>query len=164
MTRRPTLRHIIIGLALCLALGGGIALYTLTRTPAVAPTYPTLLPSQKSIHDLGGWQRISPPNKEPVFAYADTVEGVRLNVSQQRLPDTFKGDIAGNMAELAKNFQATTRLDVGGTVVYIGTSAKGPQSALFTKNNLLIFIKSEKTISDAAWSTYISSLQTSTAQ
>lgn len=165
MTKRPTKRHIIIGIAVCLALGGVFAIYSLLQPrPATKPAYATLLPSQKSVSDLGGWRRISPPDKEPVFAYADTIDSVRINISQQQLPAAFKGDIAGHIDELAKSFQATNRLDVNGTIVYIGTSAKGPQSALFTKNGLLIFIKTEKTISDAAWSTYISSLRASAAQ
>ncbi len=122
------------------------------------PTYATLVPTQKSVSDLGGWQRISPPGKDPVFAYTDSIDGVRISVSQQAMPASFKGDIAQRTANLARDFQATRRLDVSGTIVYIGTSAKGPQSTIFTKNNLLIFIKSEKTISDAGWSSYISSL------
>lgn len=115
------------------------------------PTYSTVLPKEKSVNQLGGWKRISPPGKEAVFAYADTLDGVAISVSQQPMP---KVDIA----EIAQKFNATDKVDAGGMAVYIGTSSKGPQSVIFTKNNVLILIKSEKKIEDASWAAYAQTL------
>lgn len=118
------------------------------------PEYQTVIPKGKNIADLGGWKRVSPPKASPVYAYSDTLDNVSISVSQQPLPPSFNG----NVAELAKKFNATDKVDANGTDVYIGTSAKGPQSTIFTKNGLLILIKSQKSIDDKAWAYYIESL------
>ena len=120
--------------------------------------YATILPEGSSISQLGGWKRVSPPNEDPVFAYTDTVAKVSISVSQQPLPASFKGDVSNKVAELAKKFNATSTIDADGSKVYIGTSAKGPQSLIFTKNNLLILIKSQGKVEDKTWQAYINSL------
>jgi hypothetical protein len=120
--------------------------------------YQTVLPSGKSIDGLGGWKRVSPTGSEPVYAYVDNINGIPVSVSQQPLPNSFKNDIDGQVGELAKKFNATTKLDAGGTTVYLGTSAKGPQSVILTKNGLLILIKSQGKIDDSAWTDYAQSL------
>ena len=79
-------------------------------------------------------------------AFADTIDGVPVSVSQQPLPEVFKKDTDAHLSELAKSYNATDKMNADGTTVYIGTSAKGPQSALFVKNNLLILIKSQSKI------------------
>lgn len=123
------------------------------------PGYTTILPTGKSIIQLGGWVRVSPAGSDPVYAYADTVSGVPISVSEQPLPESFKSNSSDKVAELAKSYNATATITIGDTTVYIGTSAKGPQSVIFTKDNLLVLIKSEKQIENAAWSTYAASLQ-----
>ncbi|MES2630651.1 MAG: hypothetical protein V4611_01720 [Patescibacteria group bacterium] len=125
-----------------------------------SPSYSTVLPNGKSIEVLGGWERISPDGTEPVFAFADTIDGVSISVSQQPLPEAFKNDVENKVTELAKKFNATKTLDADGTKVFIGTSAKGPQSVIFTREGLLILIKSQGKIKDAAWESYIQSLIT----
>lgn len=117
------------------------------------------MPDDKAISNLGGWRQISPPGAEPVYAYVDTISNTTINVSQQPLPDSFKDDVDSQIANMAKKFNATTKLDADDTKVYIGTSAKGPQSVIFTKNGLLILIKSQQTITDKSWIDYIQSLK-----
>ncbi len=126
---------------------------------ATSPQYATLLPQETSIASLGGWKRVSPPEKDPVFAYTDQVEETAISVSQQPLPGSFKSDIDGNVAQLAKSYSATDSITVNSTKVYIGTSVKGPQSLIFAKNGVLVLIKSEKKIENTAWTQYIASLQ-----
>ena len=125
------------------------------------PSYQTVSPEGMSVKGLGGWKRVSPPGNDPVFAYTDTIDGASIIVSQQPLPKAFKSDPAGQTAELAKKFNATDKIEAGDTIVYLGVSAKGPQSAVLTKNKLLILIKSEKKISNAAWVEYVAALETS---
>ena len=120
--------------------------------------YQTIVPEGKSISDLGGWKRVSPSKSEPVYAYTDTIGETSINVSEQPLPGSFIGDTDNQVAELAKKFNATTKIDAGGTKVYVGSSSKGPQSVIFTKNSLLILIKSQEKIDDTAWIKYIKSL------
>lgn len=122
------------------------------------PTYETVLPSDKSIDELGGWKLSSPPNNDPVFAYNDSVDNIAISVSQQPIPKSFEGDVTNKVLELAKQNNATTELKVKNLTVYIGASAKGPQSVIFVKGNLLIFIKSQEKISNDAWSTYVENL------
>lgn len=152
-------------IAVCVLVVGGIIIWLIVEqheasrnTNAKLPEFQTVLPGTKSISELGGWQRISPPQKDPVFAYTDTIGDIPISISQQPLPASFRDDPEAQVAEAAKKFSATTKIDAGATKVYVGTSAKGPQSALLTKNGLLILIKSQKKVDNAAWAEYVKSL------
>lgn len=123
------------------------------------PDYDTILPSNKTIAQLGGWTRVSPPDRNPVFAYLDKIGDVPINVSQQPLPKGFEIEADGQLEQLAAGFKANEKITAGSTPVYIGTSAKGPQSVIFSKSKLLILIKSSVKVSDSQWSTYVNSLQ-----
>lgn len=122
------------------------------------PSFATLLPEGKTLEELGGWQRVSPPDKEAVYAFVDTINGIQINVSQQPLPESFKKDTAGSLAALAKDFNANEKITVGTQTAYIGTSEKGPQSVIFAKDNLLILMRSSQAIPNDYWGVYINSL------
>lgn len=124
-----------------------------------APTYDTLLPVGKDIRNLGGWTKVSPPGRDPVHAYTDRIGSVSIIVSEQPLPKNFKQNTQQEIEDLARNFSANEKITAGTTPVHIGTSAKGAQSVIFTKENLLILIKSQDPISNDQWATYINSLQ-----
>lgn len=121
----------------------------------VVPQYETILPVDKSIEKLGGWRRVSPPKSEPVFAFSDKLDGVHIDVSQQPLPDSFKSDPAGKISDLAESYAANEKITAGDTTIYVGTSTKGPQSAILTKFDLLILIKSQKKIDSNKWAEYV---------
>lgn len=128
-----------------------------TPKPATAgqtPSYAVIVPKNSSV----SWQRVSPSSSAPVYAYADTINGVDATVSEQPLPASFQSDPSGQIANLAQGYNATDTITAGETKVYIGTSANGPQSVIFTKNNLLVLIKSQANISNKAWTAYINSL------
>ncbi len=127
-----------------------------TQAPQQASKMTVVSPNGKDIKNDGKW--LTPPKSPPLFVYTDMLDGVRINVSQQQLPESFRTNTDSHIAELAKKFNATNKLPAGTTTVYIGTSSKGPQSVIFTKNNVLVLIKSQKKISDNAWSKYIMSL------
>ena len=154
---------IIVGACLLLIAGVLVFLSFSKDGDRSIPTsqlgFDTIVPTGKSIEQLGGWQRVSPEETAPVYAYTDTVEGVSITVSQQDIPNSFGTNTNSKVAELAKNFNATNTLNVGGLTVYIGTSAKGPQSLIFTKDKTLVLIKSDEEISGSAWTAYIESLQ-----
>lgn len=122
--------------------------------PKGTPEYATITPNQKSVE----WSRVSPPNHNAVFAFADTVGSIPITVSEQPLPDSFKHGTDSQLEELAKSYSANRFITVDDTKVYIGTSAKGPQSLILSKKSLLILIKSTATLHDEQWSAYISSL------
>ncbi len=123
------------------------------------PDYPTVAPAGKDIEDLGGWTRVSPPGSNAVYAYADKLGDIQISVSQQPLPADFRKDTATKIRDLAKDYTATKEIVAGETIAYIGTSAKGPQSLILSKDNLLILIKSAAPVKDEQWAAYISSLQ-----
>jgi hypothetical protein len=100
--------------------------------------YATILPEGRTISDLGGWVRVSPEGTTPVYAYNDTLTDIAISVSEQPLPDSFKTDSVAKVSELAKSYNASATLAIGDVTIYIGTSAKGPQSVIFTKSNLLV--------------------------
>lgn len=161
-------KQLIVGgvVLLILAIGAAIAVFLISqsqKTPLTSstsePQFATVLPEGKSISSLGGWDLISPPESDPVFAYADTINGTTITVSQQQLPASFKNAVDESITTLAKQYNASKKLDAKGTTVFIGTSTKGPQSVILTKNDLLILIKSQKEISDADWIQYIASLK-----
>ena len=161
---KPTKKIIIIASTAVVIIGVIVASLLIWRGLAdvntgLRPDYKTALPSGTSIEKLGGWERVSPPGKDSVFAFTDKIGDVSITVSEQPLPASFKSDVSGKVAELAKAYSATNILDAKGTKAYIGTSAKGPQSTIFTKNELLILIKSQAKISDDAWIAYINSLK-----
>lgn len=122
------------------------------------PDFKTILPEGKTAKELGDWTRVSPPDGNAVYAYSDTLEGVPINVSQQPLPKDFKTDTAEHVQSLATDFGAQKHFTLHGSDIYIGTSTKGPQSVIFTKNKLLILIKSTEKISDDSWASYIEKL------
>ena len=165
--RRRTLVICMIGFVI---IGLGVSIPLLRQQGSSNPTaattsglveiveYQTVLPEGKTISQLGGWKRVSPPEGQPVFAYTDTLENAAISVSQQPLPEAMRHNTDSQVAELAKKFNATTTLNANNTIVYLGTSAKGPQSVILTKNDLLILMKSTQTISEAAWVEYAKSL------
>jgi hypothetical protein len=133
---------------------------TTSKTLGVtSPEYKTLLPAGKTIESLGGWGRVSPPDKEPVFAYVDRVGEVGINVSQQPLPARFASNTADELAKLAEQFNANEKLTAGELTLYVGTSIKGPQSVVFIKDTLLILIRSDAKLANEQWTEYANSLQ-----
>ncbi len=124
-----------------------------------APTFATLLPKASSIESLGGWQKGTSPNGDTYYSFKDTVDGVTVRVTEQLLPASFANDLQKKTAEIAEGYNATRTLPIDTPVSYIGVSAKGQQSVIFTKKKLLVLIASETTIPDDAWVKYIESLE-----
>lgn len=123
------------------------------------PDYTTILPTGKTIQDLGGWTLVSPPNRDPAFAYIDKIGNMQINVSQQQLPDEFKQNTAEKIEKLAKDYGASEKITANNITVYVGTSEKGPQSVIFSKGDLLVLIKSSVRIDNTEWADYVSSLR-----
>jgi hypothetical protein len=127
--------------------------------PKGTPDYKTILPKGKTIEDFGGWTRVSPSSAAPVYAYLDTLGASPIRVSEQPLPEGFSDDTEEQVRALAEDLNAKEVISVRDTTVYVGTSSKGPQSIVFTKNNLLILIRSSVVIDNKLWAEYIDSLQ-----
>lgn len=123
------------------------------------PSFKTILPTGKNIGELGGWNKISPPGKDPVYTYVDTIGRVSIQVSEQQLPSSFRADTSGNLGKLAEANNAHETIRAGDITAHIGTSTQGPQSVFLVKNDLLILIKSTDRIAEPLWQSYIKSLQ-----
>lgn len=162
--RLSTKAKIVIALSVVLIVGLAVTLlFMLNRsnspdTPVVTPDFQAVVPKDKTIEELEGWQKLTPPSGETIYVFADSIESVPVTISEQSLPDSFSKDPSGSVTQLAEAYSATETFEAEETKVYIGNSSKGPQSVIFTKNNLLILIKSERPISQDAWKTYINSL------
>lgn len=136
-----------------------------TDTPTIAgtlqkgtPTYKTILPAGHTIADFGGWTRVSPPKRDPVYAYADHIGAIPIIVSEQPIPKDWRDGPDGEVRSLADTYGASKTLKAGSTTVYSGVSAKGPQSIIFIKNGLLVLIKASAAVPDGQWQEYIQSL------
>jgi len=123
------------------------------------PQYSTLTPDGKDIRELGGWARVSPADSNPVFAYADSIDGTNITVSQQPLPENLKGNTNEKITELAKAYSASDAQKVDSQTFFVGTASEGPQSVILAKDDLLILIKSSQKISDDKWKQYVKSLE-----
>lgn len=123
------------------------------------PDYTTVTPKGTSIDSIGGWTRVSPPDRNPVFAFVQTLGDSTISVSQQPLPDNLKVDSEQALSALAKDFRANEMVMAGDIPVYIETKNNGAQSVLFIKKDLLILIKSSRNVTNATWISYITSLE-----
>jgi len=120
------------------------------------PSYPTVLPTGKTIAQLGGWGRVSPLDKNPVFAYSDTLSKTHIVVSEQPMPVNYQGELS----QIAKQFNATQKLTMAdGSVAFMATAAGGSQSIVTSKNDLLLLLRSSGSIANQVWVDYIGTLQ-----
>ena len=97
--------------------------------------------------------------QKKVVNFTDSIGGVDITISQQPLPDDFKNDTAEKVKKLAEGFSATKTVTTANPTAYIGTSVKGPQTVIFSKKDLLVFIQSTKQIDDHDWAEYITNLK-----
>lgn len=128
-----------------------------TASVSQKPSFNTILPAGKTDETTSNKVGYDPDKK--VASFTDRIGDTSITVSEQELPAALRENTASQIENLAKSFNANDAISAGTTKAYIGTSAKGPQSVVLTKNNLLIFMYSEKKISDALWSDYIETLQ-----
>lgn len=119
------------------------------------PPFPSLTPSGDSASPTD--KKYDPMKK--VVSYTDTIGGVKITVSQQQLPGGFQDNPQEKVKKLAEDFSATDVLSTANPTAYLGTSAKGPQTVIFTKNGLLIFMQSATKIDNHDWASYITSMK-----
>ena len=165
--RRKSRSRIIVASVSVVVLAGLVAgglfawrTYTSNQTTVIGDTdlkFRVLLPGGKGIDSVNG-QALIPPTGAPYFVYLDRINNVDVQVTEQQLPASFKNDVNGQVAQVAKSYNATDSVKASGTTAYIGTNINGPQSVILTKQSLLVLIKSQATISDKAWVNYLSSL------
>ncbi len=114
-------------------------------------------PDFKLIYPGGSKKDTSYDANKKVASFNDQMGEAQLTISQQSLPVNFRYDPNGEVEKLAKQINANTKLGVEGVSAFMGQSIKGPQTVVFSKNGLLIFIKSEKMVDTKKWNDYVSS-------
>lgn len=121
---------------------------------STTPEFEAVVPSNKKEVE----RKYDPQRR--VLSYSDTVNGVAITVSQQQLPEAFKLDPQGSVKTMAEKFNATTPLDAGdGVIAYVGKSANGPQSIIFQKDSVLIFMYAAKELDKESIISYIKILE-----
>lgn len=168
--RRLNKKTIAIAASLILAgvIVGGVAIRSVvdtaemkahqTAADGTSPEFRAILPQNTTISELGGWNKQTSPGGETYYDFMDSINGVAIRVSQQKLPENFKQATDDSIAKLAKGYNANRSFDAIGTKVYIGINTKGQQSLIFTRDSLLVFIVSGQTVPDDAWKDYIAKL------
>ena len=97
--------------------------------------------------------------KRKLVNFVDSIGGVSITVSQQPLPGGFADNAEDKVRKLAADFSATQVLATANPTAYLGTSAEGPQTVIFSKKGLLVFMYSASKIDDHDWAEYITNLQ-----
>lgn len=122
---------------------------------AVKPDFTTLKPTTTENQATG----IKYDTTKKVASYNDVLDGIAITVSQQPMPSKFVGDPTGEVEKLAKQINANDKISTSTLTAFAGISIKGPQTVLFAKNDLLIFIFADKKIDTLKWIDYIDSMQ-----
>lgn len=107
----------------------------------------------------GDAQEVRYNSERKVVSFVDSIGGVEITVSQQPLPEGFKDSVQDKVRKLAEDFSATEVLSTANPTAFLGTSAKGPQTVIFAKKDLLVFIQSAKKIDNHDWAEYITNLK-----
>lgn len=162
-------RQIAVGGALAVVVvAGGITYMTLSDQKATSdqpavlaesttkPNFTYALPDGDA-SSIDGTVRFDPKRK--VVNYKDTVAGVSVTVSQQQLPEGLKEDSQEKIKKIAADFSATRALTTATPTAYIGDSIEGPQTVIFTKKDLLIFVLSANKVDDKDWAEYVTTLR-----
>lgn len=98
------------------------------------------------------------PQKK-VVNFRDSIGSTTITISQQPLPAGFENDTEAKVKKLAEDFSAKDVLVNANPTAYLGTDEKGPQTVIFAKKNLLVFIQSAKQIDKNDWAEYITNMQ-----
>lgn len=124
-------------------------------TSSSKPAYAPLEPSTKGASVAGAQY----DNKRQLYKYDDEYNGASLTISQQPLPDKLRSDPT-EVQKLAKSIGANERIETTNGYAYISTDDKtATQRVVVAHRQLLVFIQSSKSMSNAEWVAYIQQLQ-----
>lgn len=127
--------------------------------PEEKPAFSILYPQGRSSSDMKT-VRVSPGGNAAAYAYVDTIENAQLKITQQELPERLQKDSDVELEKIAKDFQATSIIQVDESKIYHGYNEKTRvQSLIFIKKERLIFIAASEKLSDESWASYYLGLQ-----
>ena len=125
------------------------------KTVAAKPDFSTLKPTTTENQATA----LKYDTERKLASYNDVLNNIPITVSQQPLPAGFKASPTTSVENLAKQMNANDKISASDTTAFAGVSIKGPQTVVFTKNDLLIFIIADKKIDVLTWSKYIESMR-----
>ncbi len=100
------------------------------------------------------------PDKK-VLGYVTDFEGTSMTISQQELPEDIKSGKT-NVLTIAQSIKAVKSIDTQNGTTYLATDEKTKaQTAVFSANDVLVFVRSSKTLDDEDWRRYINQLNPS---
>lgn len=171
-------RAMVAGVALVCLVVGGLGVFNLLKGGKSSPAsndpaataqqqaetdFDPLVPLE-NLTDANGQQ--SKPDfrydkEKKVLGYVAEFNGANLTISQQPAPPDFKTNPAKLMS-VAESFKATTSLSTQKGMAYIATDEKTKaQVALFATDDVLVFIRSTKSLDEDEWKMYINQLNPS---
>ncbi len=120
------------------------------------PEFDAILPDGKKEETESGKIGYDPAKR--VASFTDTIGNVPITISQQPLPANFKDNPDEELKKLAENFSANEVIMESNPKAYLGTSVKGPQTVVFHKKGVLVFIQSASQVEKTDWAAYITKL------
>lgn len=120
------------------------------------PTFDTVLPEGEK--EKTSSKKLGFDAERQVASFTDNIGNVAITVSQQPLPEPFKANPDEEVKKLAEGFSANEVINESNPKAYLGTDEKGPQTVIFHKNGLLVFIQSASKLDKEQWSEYITKL------
>lgn len=123
-------------------------------TPTNDPKFSIIKPQGREIPK----EKIIYDSKRNFTKFDDEINGVPITVSQQPMPDAFKADPKAGAAKIAKNFGTTDSFMFDDIELNYGQDEKGPQTMIFTKKDLLIFIMTSQQVDKEGLKVYAGNL------
>ena len=93
-----------------------------------------------------------------VFSFNDVYNDVPLIISQQPAPDNIKAD-PEELIDIARQMRAENSIDTNrGTAYITSEDDSSSQTAIFTADEILVFIQSSRILTFEEWQSYINDL------
>lgn len=122
-----------------------------TSTPSYAPLKPA--------NEGGSVAGAGYDGKRQMYKYDDVYNGVTMTISQQPLPDNLRAN-PKDIQKIAQSIGAKEKVVTTNGDAYISTDDKtATQRVVVAHRQLLIFIQSSKSMSNADWVAYIQKLE-----
>lgn len=128
-----------------------VAVNQKTATPAYAPLKPST--------EGGAVAGAGYDGKRQMYKYDDVYNGVKMTISQQPLPDILRSN-PKEIQKVAESIGAKEKVVTTNGDAYISTDDKtATQRVVVVHRQLLVFIQSSKSMTNAEWVAYIQRLQ-----
>ncbi len=123
---------------------------------SLQPTFKTLFPNGNKEETSS--RKITYNPEQKVASYTDKIGHVDIVVNQESLPKDLQNDTDRKVEKLAESINATEVINESSPKAYLSSSDTGPQTAVFHKKGLLVFIHSSGELDREIWAAYVTRL------